>query len=226
MLFTYSSLLTMQPFNLKARIPHEEFDFQTLSGALKEYTAPRDKITSLIEQGVVIRVKKGLYVFGSEWRRHPYSLETLANLIYGPSYISLDYALWLHGLIPEQVRTVTSVAIGRSRIFSTPVGDFSYRKIPMSPFAVGMDVLENSSGGRYLVAVPEKALVDKIQSERGMPIRSRKDMERYLAENLRIDIDDLSRLGIARIEKYASLYRSQKARQLTAFIRQLKNEKQ
>ena len=211
----------MQPFNLKARIAPEEFDYQTLSGALKEYTSPRDKITSLIKQGVIIRVKKGLYVFGSEWRRHPYSLKTLANLIYGPSYISLEYALWLYGLIPEQVHTVTSVTIGRSRNFSTPLGEFSYRKIPMPPFAVGMDVLQNSSGGKYLIAVPEKALVDKIQSERGLPIRSRNDIERYLIENLRVDIDDLSRLKIKRIEKYAALYRSQKARYLAAFIRQL-----
>lgn len=216
----------MQPFNLKARIPHEEFDYQTLSGVLKEYTAPRDKITSLIEQGVIIRVKKGLYVFGRGWRQRPYSLKTLANLIYGPSYISLEYALWLYGLIPEQVHTVTSVTIGRSRNFSTPLGDFSYRKIPMPPFAVGMDVMQNSSGGKYLIAVPEKALVDKIQSERGLPIRSRNDIERYLVENLRVDIDDLSRLSVERIEKYASLYRSQKARQLTALIRQLKNKRQ
>ncbi len=211
----------MQPFNLKARIPHEEFDYQTLSGVLADYSAPRDKITSLIEQGVIIRVKKGLYIFGREWRQHPYSLETLANLIYGPSYISLEYALQLYGLIPEQVHTVTSVTTGRLRRFSTPVGNFSYRKIPMPPFAVGMDVLQNSSGGTYLVAVPEKALVDKIQSERGLPIRSRKDVERYLVENLRMDIDDLSQLRVKRIEKYAALYRSQKARYLAAFILQL-----
>lgn len=216
----------MQPYNLKEKISHEEFDYQTLSGVLAEYKAPRDKITSLIEQGVIIRVKKGLYVFGKEWRQQPYSLETLANLIYGPSYISLEYALQLYGLIPEQVHTVTSVTTGRSRRFSTPVGNFSYRKIPMPSFAVGMDLLPNASGGSYLVAVPEKALVDKIQSERGLPIRSRSDVERYLIENLRMDIDDLSRLRVHRIEKYAARYRSQKAHNLAAYIRQIKNTRQ
>jgi len=71
----------MQPFNLKAKIVQEEFDYQTLSGLLASYSAPRDKITSLIKQGVIIRVKKGLYIFGKEWRTHPYSIERLANLI-------------------------------------------------------------------------------------------------------------------------------------------------
>jgi len=209
----------MQPFNLKEKIPQEEFDYQTLVGALAAYTAPRDKITSLIKQDVIIRVKKGVYVFGKAWRRRPYSLETLANLIYGPSYISLEYALQFYGLIPEQVRTVTSVTTGRSCRFSTPVGDFSYWKIPVKAFASGMDLLQNPSGGAYLIAVPEKALTDKIQSERGLPIRSRGDIERYLIENLRMDIDDLAQLSVKRIEEYAVLYRSQKARSLAAFIR-------
>ena len=211
----------MQPFTLRAGIPREEFDYQTLTGALTEYSAPRDKITSLIEQGVIIRVKKGLYVFGKEWRRQPYSLETLANLIYGPSCISLEYALQLYGFIPERVHTVTSVTTGRSRRFSTPVGEFSYRKSSLPAFAAGMDILEHASGCSYLVAVPEKALVDKIQSERGLPIRSKKDIEQYLVENLRLDIDGLSRLKIERIKKYAELYRSQKGRYLAAFISHL-----
>ncbi len=174
----------MQPLHLQAQIPYETFDYQTLSSLLSEYTAPRDKIASLIKQGAIIRVKKGLYVFGKELRRQPYSLETLANLLYGPSYISLEYALYVYGFIPEQVYTVTSVTIGRSRCFSTPVGNFSYRKISMPGFAVGMDVIQNTSGSTYMMAVPEKALLDKLQSERGLPIRSKRDVERYLVEDL------------------------------------------
>lgn len=209
----------MQPFNLKEKIPQEEFDYQTLSAALAAYSAPRDKITSLMKQEVIIRVKKGVYVFGKAWRRHPYSLETLANLIYGPSYISLEYALKFYGLIPEQVCTMTSVTPGRSHRFFTPVGNFSYWKIPMTAFASGMDLLQNTSGSTYLMAVPEKALTDKMQSERGLPIRSREDIEGYLVGNLRMDIDDLSQLSAKRIEEYAVLYRSQKVRNLAAFIR-------
>ena len=150
-----------------------------------------------------------------------YSSEILANLIYGPSYISLEYALQLYGLIPERVCTVMSVTTGRSRRFSTPVGDFSYRMVPMPAFASGMDLLPNTSGGMYMVAVPEKALTDKIQSERGLSIRSGREIERYLLENLRLDMSDLSQLAVKRIEKYAVLYRSQKVARLADFVRKL-----
>jgi len=213
----------MQPLNLRAQIEQEEFDYQTLSAALADYNAPRDKISSLIKQGIIIRVKKGLYVFGKEWRRNPYSIATLANLVYGPSYISLEYALHYHGLIPEYVRIVTSVTTGRSRCFSTPVGDFSYRKISLPAFSTGMEVVHNLFVGTYLMAVPEKALTDKIQSERGLPIQSTDDVEQYLVENLRIDIDDLVQLKVRRVEKYAALYRSRKVHYLAVFIRRVKN---
>ncbi len=72
------------------------------------------------------------------------------------------------------------------------------------------------------VAVPEKALTEKIQSERGLSMRSGKDVERYLVENMGLDIGDLSELKVERIKKYAGLYRSQKARCLAGFVRQVK----
>ncbi len=209
----------MQPFNLKTRIKRDIFDYQTLISVLAGYAAPRDKITSLIEQGIIVRIKKGLYIWGDTWRQRPYSREALANLIYGPSYISLEYALQIYGLLPERVQVVTSVTTGRSRRFSTPVGNFSYRKIALPAFASGMDLLKDSSGDTYMAAIPEKALTDKIQSERGLPIRSMKEIERYLVENLRMDIVDLSRLDADRIEGFAAHYHSPKIRNLAAFIR-------
>ena len=100
--------------DIRSRIQTEIFDYQTLTDALKDLSAPRDKTTLLLRQGVIIRVKKGLYVFGDKYRRYPYSKELLANLVYGPSYVSLDYALAYHGLIPERVEALTSVTPNRS----------------------------------------------------------------------------------------------------------------
>lgn len=89
--------------DLRKLIGREEFDYPALMSALANYANPRDKVTSLLRQGVIIRVKKGLYVFGDDFRKRPFCRELLANLIYGPSYVSLDYALSYHGLIPERV---------------------------------------------------------------------------------------------------------------------------
>ena len=81
------------PESLRQAISWEEFDYQALLGALQDYAHPRDKISDLLAKDIIIRVKKGLYVFGDSYRNKPYSREILANLIYGPSCISLEYAL-------------------------------------------------------------------------------------------------------------------------------------
>ena len=152
------------PVDIRNHIQAEIFDYQTLSDALKGLAYPRNRINDLLRQGIIIRVKKGLYVFGDRYRRHPYSKELLANLVYGPSYVSLDYALAYHGLIPERVEALTSVTPNRSRRFSTPVGLFIYRQIPAQAYEVGMVRVEGEHGQAFLIASPEKALVDKIVS--------------------------------------------------------------
>src|SRR5512139_2389244 len=123
-------------------IQHEEFDYQTILDVLRDYGRPRDKISDLLRKGVIIRVKKGFYVLGDDYRSRPFSRGLLANLIYGPSYVSLDLALQYHGLIPEHVESVTSVTTGRSRAFDTPVGRFTYRQIPLAAFHIGMNRVE------------------------------------------------------------------------------------
>jgi len=121
---------------LRKKVAGEEFDYQILMDVLRGYEHPRDKITAMLRQGVIIRVKKGIYVFGEKYSRGPFSREVLANMIYGPSYVSLDYALHYYGLIPERVEAVTSVTSGRSRRFSTPVGLFIYRMIPLRAYQI------------------------------------------------------------------------------------------
>jgi len=124
-------------FDIRNQIQAEIFDYQTLMSVLSGLASPRDKITDLLKGDAIIRVKKGLYVFGEKYRRYPYSRELLANLIYGPSYISLDCALAFYGLIPEKVEALTSVTPGRSRRFFTPAGLFTYRQIPLKAFQSG-----------------------------------------------------------------------------------------
>src|SRR5512139_3071434 len=139
---------------LRGRIEGEEFDYQVLLHSLKRYERPRDKITSLLRQNAIIRVKKGIYVFGPKFVRRPFSREILANMIYGPSCISLDFALHYHGLIPERVEAITSVTTGRGRRFHTPVGLFVYRPIPPGVFSIGIDQVQLEGGRSFLMAVP------------------------------------------------------------------------
>lgn len=206
---------------IRKEIMQEEFDYQTLMDCLKDYARPRDKISDLLIKGSIIRVKKGLYIFGDDYRRRPFSREILANLIYGPSYISLDYALQHHGLIPERIEAVTSVTTGRSRRFSTPVGLFTYRMIPLVAFRVGMDRIEMGDGRAFLMATPAKALADKLYDLRGIGVQSQRELSDYLERDLRVDPAVLQKLNPGELETIAQGYRSQRIGILSDLIHRL-----
>ena len=206
---------------LRRRISGEEFDYPVLLEGLREYGRPRDKITSLLRQGAVVRVKKGIYVFGERYKRRPFSTEVLANMICGSSYVSLDYALHYYGLIPERVEAVTSVTVSRGRRFSTPVGLFIYHSVPMRAYPIGLDQIELDGGRSFLIAIPEKALADKIQADRGTAIRTQAEMRTYLLDSLRIDPEGLGRLNAETISLIADQYRSRKLRLLSGLLRRL-----
>jgi hypothetical protein len=196
------------------QIQREEFDYQTLLDVLRDYARPRDKISDLLRKGVVIRVKKGIYVLGDDYRSRPFSRELLANLIYGPSYVSLESALQYHGLIPEHVEAVTSVTTGRSRSFDTPVGRFTYRRIPLEAFSIGMNRVEESPERAFLIACAEKALADKIVAEHNIDAATAGRILEFLVENLRLDEDALAGLNPLLVRRIASRYRSAKLKTL------------
>ncbi len=208
------------PNTLRSQIPYEEFDYQALLSALREYKHPRDRITVLMRRGTIIRVKKGIYIFGEDERRGPVQPEILANLIYGPSYVSLEYALQHHGLIPDRVDAVTSVTINRSRNFTTPIGRFTYKVIPLLAFRTGVARMEVAQGRAYLMAIPEKALADKLRSDKAS-LRTQKDVQAYLTQDLRVDPEALSDLKVNLLEDYAIRYRSKKIRLLASVIRKI-----
>jgi hypothetical protein len=203
---------------IRRQIPQEEFDYQTLLHCLKDYERPRDKIRALLKTNAIIRVKKGLYVFGPEYSRGPFSRELLANLIYGPSYISLDYALSYYGLIPERVETVTSVTCGKNRVFLTPVGRFTYWSVPLDAYRVGIDIVQLNERRSFLIATPEKALADKVCRNRGPAAWEVKGFESYLLENLRVAPGELFRLDHERLNEIARHYRSRKVKLLATFL--------
>ena len=210
---------------LRQTIPFEEFDYQSLLESLRGYAYPRKKITSLLHKEEIIRVKKGLYLFGEGQRRSPYCRELLANLIYGPSCISLEYALHYHGLTPERVETITSVCCGRSRSFTTPVGSFSYRMIPLAAFSIGIDRIELTDGRSFLMAIAEKALADRIVMERGSGITTQKTLLTYLNDNLRIDSEALRVLDHETLLVIAAAYRSRRLKILAGVVEKMQMEK-
>ncbi|MDO8803618.1 MAG: hypothetical protein Q7R35_04245 [Elusimicrobiota bacterium] len=207
--------------DIRRQIAGEEFDYQTLMALLSAYSNPAMKIGALIKAGDIIRVKKGLYVFGERYRRRPYSMELLANLIYGPSMVSSDYMLAHYGLIPEAVYALTSATFKRSKTFKTPLGTFIYKQAPVQYYPVGMCQLE-FKGGAFLAASPERALADKIREDAGNIFNNQKEAEQYLFEDLRLDEEGFLGMDSASLEECARLARSRKIRFCAAVLKKRK----
>jgi len=165
---------------------------------LRGYAKPRDRVSGLLAEGSLVRLRKGLYVFGERYRRTPLSRERLANLIYGPSYVSLDYALSHYGLIPERVENATSVTTGENRRFNTPLGDFTYRPLPPCRYAPGIR-WAGEGDAHYLMASPEKALVDKVWADMRFSPANLKEFDAYLFEDLRLDEEQAAALDRAQL---------------------------
>ncbi len=177
----------------------DQFDYPFVMDCLQGYKAPRAKLKHLLDIGALLRVKKGLYVLGSHVARHPYCLESLANLIYGPSYVSLEWACQYHGLIPERVEIVTNVTTKRSLTVDTPIRRFSYAHLHADIYPVGVALVEFPGGYQALVATKEKALCDLLMVRRGR-CRSLQQIRETLFEDLRVEETDLANLDLAVLE--------------------------
>lgn len=192
--------------SLRERAQTEEIDYLFVMNCLSAYRQPRDKLTQLIASEHLIRIKKGLYVFGKKYRKRPFSLEILANQIYGPSYISFEYALSYYGLIPEKVTRVTSACTKRIKKFETPVADFIYYYISNQKYSVGITLKSIDESSHFLIATKEKALSDYVA--RLKPFSSREDLLAYLTEGMRITKKDIMSLCVNSMLEIAKCYQN------------------
>ncbi|MCW8795800.1 MAG: hypothetical protein OQK67_01895 [Chlorobium sp.] len=171
-----------------------------LLSILGEYRSPNDKIVRMIDDGLLLPIKRGLYAVSPEITGKPLSLTLVANLLYGPSYVSMDYALYHYGIIPERVVEVTSMTTRRGKKYDLAVGRFSYTHSPPEFYAIGIDRVENPDKTGFLMASPEKALCDKLVFTRNLNIKSREAIEKLVFDDLRIEEDSLARFDIKVIE--------------------------
>lgn len=190
-----------------------------LSSLFSEIKAGNQKVRNLELSGKVIRLKKGLYVVDPSVSRVALSTELIANHIYAPSYVSMSSALRYYGLIPETVYTIQSMTIKHSRSFETPIGRFDYTFMNREAFHIGITSI-NKQSYAFLMATPEKALCDLIANSPQVNLRYAKDVEVYLEDDIRMDIDDFRNMDISFFEHYAEV--GKKAGSIQSLIKYLK----
>lgn len=210
----------MNIYELREKIGREIVDYNQLKDILKDYMQPRKKVSHWLANNELIRVKKGLYIFGASASRHPFSIETLANLIYGPSAISLNYALSYYGLIPERVHTITSITNKKNKTFETPVGHFTYRYLNHQKYAIGLQLIPQEKSN-IIIATPEKALCDLITlTIKDINFNSKLNVRAFLLDDLRMDEDALKNMNLHLMTDIAHQYQN---RRLNQFIKYYKD---
>jgi hypothetical protein len=146
-----------------------------------------------VMSGEVLRLRPGLYCLAEPFRKtHPHPF-VVAAALHAPSHVSLESALRHHGLIPEAVREVASVTVARSRRYVTPLGAFSFRRVPASMPRAGVRAVEVAPGVWAFVAGPLRAVADLVYLRR--EVSWERDGLGFLAESLRIERDDLDRIS-------------------------------
>ena len=198
-------------------------DYATLKSILINlgYTNINDKINSLKRKGIITSLKKGMYIHTSSVNNNIVSKEIISNnLLDGPSYISLDYALYYYGLIPEAVHEVTAVTTKRSKKFNTDFGIFSYKQIKKELFNIGLKI-ETSAKGSFLIAGKAKAICDKVYFTKEISLTSKQTIIEFLTDDIRMDIDDLPGINKEVIESYYAISKSKKIKLLMNFIKEL-----
>ncbi len=177
-------------------------DSMALAQELQHYASPKSRLTRMIRSGDVIQVRRGLFLDGHDKNT---SLKSLANIIYGPSYISFEYALSQHGLIPERVNAITSASFNKNKnkTFNTPVGSFYYYYLPVQVYPYGIQS-EADDGAGYLIASPEKALLDALYRTRN--VSSKKALQALLTENWRLDMERLHQMDQKSLKFLTPLY--------------------
>lgn len=179
------------------------FSHGALLPLLSDYARPNDKISEWLASGTLISLKRGLYVVGAPWRQEALRMPLIANRLYGPSCVSLEYALAWHGLIPERVVEVTSVCTGRGREFENALGRFSYTKIPQQLFPLGITI-EAVGNQHFWLANPTKAVCDTVLLTRHLRAFGKASMQDFLLEDLRMDEEILRDFDESVLEGYAS----------------------
>lgn len=174
----------------------------------------KNQLVEWVKDGEILRLRKKFYTLNDDDRGAGLSKKLTANVIYYPSYLSLEYALSYYDMIPEAIFSVTSVTPRKTQVFVNHFGEFIYKSIKNN-FFFGYILVKDEFGYEILIATPEKALLDFFY----FYTRSNTKIEdSYFEESLRLQnveiIDD------RKMEQFAQKINSKKLNNITdSFIK-------
>jgi len=180
----------------------------------------RNQLTRWEKLGLVLKLKKGLYILDSSERKINPSVMFIANQLYSPSYLSIEYALGFYDLIPERVEIITSVTTKKTAVFKNNFGTFTYQHLKTSCFN-GFRELKDQMNLPFFIAEPEKAIVDFLYLN--LAVFKKIDPDIFA---LSYRFQNVSGLNTKKLKKFVEQFDSKKLKHLIQmFVEFVKSER-
>ncbi len=132
------------------------FELAALSG--KSSSAVIQGLNNLVRDGLIIKVHRGIWAEAGNDGVSPYAVVPYL-LPCHRAYVSFVSALHLYNMIEQIPQMITLASTSHTKIIHTKLGVFSFHQLsPM--FFKGFGWYKGT--GKFLIAEPEKALVDSL----------------------------------------------------------------
>ncbi len=148
--------------------------------------AIKTQLSRFTKRKMITQIKRGLYCFD----KSKIDEFVLANLLYQPSYVSLESALEYFGIIPDVTQAVTSVNLTTFKKISNEFGRFYYSKLKQSLFFGYTKVKSPQAEQHILIAEPEKALLDYFYIRR---LKNTNDLRLNISD---LDLSKYKKFGV------------------------------
>ena len=195
-------------------MPYFEIENLKMLGIKQGYL--RIILSRLSKKGEVIRLKKGMYVSKDFIKKmeneNMFSLflEFLANKIYVPSYLSLEYVLYEHNVLTEMPKNFTLITKNKTITFANKFSIFIYHKIKDDIF-IGFHIIKKNDFLIYK-ASKAKALFDFLY------LRKQEILSKEIAKALRLNLGNFTLKDKKELKKYVNIEGSKKMKQIFNWI--------
>jgi hypothetical protein len=171
-----------------------------------------------MKAGEIIQLKKGTYMTRSFYELHRADenfAPAVSAILIPLSYLSMEYILQRNELLTDITYPVTAITLKQTRVYDNKLGTFTYRNIKEDLYQ-GFTI-SNYMGIPFAQATVAKALFDYLYLR---PWKGKGHPVNYdLAEDLRLDLEDVS--GEDRIEfiKFVEVSKSRKMDRILKILR-------
>ena len=173
---------------------------------LPDPQAMRNQLGRWQDRKLLSKLRRGVYVFTAEVKP---DVSWVANRLYEPSYLSLEYALSFYDLIPEKAADITSVTTLKTMRFKNKLGYFLYRHVKPEVFR-GFRKMGDAKLP-FFMAEPEKAVVDFLYFK--LPVFIKKETREILKESYRFQ--NYEDLDPRKLRRWAKLFQNAKLAKVT-----------